>query len=309
MKPKGETALVLGGGGPLGIAWQAGMLQGWAESWAQSSSHSLEGKDVFAPFLEGRIIGTSAGAIVGAHLAVHGSIAALAAQQHEPIGPDVPEKVSLAHFFLALLKAKLFTRSVPKLRRSIGKSALKAAIPGEQEMVAAIARSYAPAGPWPESTDLRITVVDPESGEFHGWHAGSGVPLALAVAASCAMPLVLPLIRVNGRLYMDGGIGSSTNATLASGYACVLVLDPLGRMLGNFSPLDVERRELEAGCSHTLAFLPDQAVADAIGNHVFDFSRRAQVATLARAQGHTTAPGVWSFLHDSVRRHGAEASI
>lgn len=294
-----QCSLVLGGGGPLGIAWEAGMLQGWADVWTSRGPTS----DPMLAFLEGRIIGTSAGAIVGAHLAAYGSVTALVAQQDQPIGPDAPAAPKMALFMAAFLKAKLFSRSVPALRRSIGKSARRAALAGEAEWIAAIARSYAPTGPWPDSRELVVTVIDAETGELHAWRSDSGVPLALAVAASCAVPCAFPLVHIGGKVYMDGGIGSSTNAALAAGSGRILVLDPLGRMLGKSSPLDAERRALEADGSHTLAFLPDETVAAAIGMNMLDASRRSKVAALGRTQGHATAAGVLSFLQSTGVRH------
>ncbi len=294
-----RCALVLGGGGPLGLAWQAAMLQGWAERWAQDGPGNP-----LAPLLSGRIIGTSAGAIVGAHLAAHDCVTAMVAEQREPLGPDAPPNPKMVRFMAALLKAKLFTRGTANLRRSIGRSAKRAGLPGEQEFVAAIARSYAPKGSWPAGRELLVTVVDAETGAFEAWSAASGVPLALAVAASCALPCAFPLVNVRGRVYMDGGIGSSINAGLAAGCARVLVLDSLGRMIGSAS-LDAERRALEAAGSHTLAFVPDEAVAKGMGRHMLDASRRADVATLGRAQGHATAPGVWRFLRSLGNAWGA----
>ena len=139
---------MLGGGGPLGIAWEAAMLEGWAERWAQEQP-SLAGWPPLKPLLAGRIIGTSAGAIVGAHLAAHGSVTAMVADQQEPLGPDAPPKPAMIRFMAALLKAKLLSRGLTGMRRSMGKSARRAALAGEPEFVAAIARSYAPQGPWP----------------------------------------------------------------------------------------------------------------------------------------------------------------
>src|SRR5690349_12782561 len=51
------NALVLGGGGPVGVAWEAGVLAGLAEG----------GVDLSRP---DRIVGTSAGSLVGARLAL-----------------------------------------------------------------------------------------------------------------------------------------------------------------------------------------------------------------------------------------------
>ena len=62
-------ALVLGGGGLTGMAWEAGALHGLDDA----------GIDVTA---WDRVVGTSAGAFVGAHL-LGGSLAALLASQEE----------------------------------------------------------------------------------------------------------------------------------------------------------------------------------------------------------------------------------
>ena len=288
LKTDAATALVLGGGGPLGIAWEVAMLDSWAAA--------AETPVPLAPFLDGRIIGTSAGAVVGAHLAQNDGVFALLAQQDEPLGPDTPDGPDMTRFMAAFLKAKLFSRDLSGLRRSIGRSAISAKVPGEAEFLAAFARSYVPKEPWRAERELLLTVVDAATGEFHVWNAASAVPLPLAVAASCAVPCVYPLVHVNGRAYMDGGVGSSTNAALAAGCRRVVVLDPLGRMLGNSSPLDDERRALEASGCHTLAFTPDQDVANAVGTHLLDASRRAEVARLGRVQGAATAAGVWKFL-------------
>ena len=288
-----RCALVLGGGGPLGIAWEAGMLAGWAEGWQQPSAESGV---PLAPFLDGRIIGTSAGAIVGAHLAVHGSVTALLQQQGDPVEPDAPSGSEMARFLPAYIKAKLFTRNVDDFRRSLGRSAQRRARTGEQGYLAAFRRSYAPEGPWPVGRDLRIVVIDTATGELQAWTSERNAPLAVAIAASCSIPCAFPMVHVNGRTYMDGGLGSPTNALLATGCERVLILDPLGRVFGKSAPVEAERRALEAAGSHTLAFTPDRSVANAIGHNFLDSRRRATVATLARAQGLATAQGVRSFL-------------
>ena len=53
----GRRALVLGGGGNTGIAWEAGVLDGLADGGVDPADSDL-------------IVGTSAGAIVGAYLAL-----------------------------------------------------------------------------------------------------------------------------------------------------------------------------------------------------------------------------------------------
>ncbi len=294
-------ALVVGGGGPQGIAWEAGMLTGWAEGWAQLGGPSSA--QPLAPLLAGRIVGTSAGAIVGAHLAVHGSVTALMKQQDELLEADVPKGSELARFLQAYFKARLFSRDVSGLRRSLGKSARKLAVDDEQSYLAAFRRSYAPDGPWPTGCELLVTGVDAETGELHSWRSDGDAPLAVAVAASCSLPCAFPLVHVKGRAYMDGGIGSPTNTALAAGCDRVLILDAIAGAFGSSAVLEKERKALEATGSQTLAFQPDGAVAQAIGRNFLDFSRQRKIAELGRAQGLATAHGVWNFLQGVPIQH------
>ena len=61
-------ALVLGSGGPAGVAWQSGLLAGMAERGLDTSNAEF-------------ILGTSAGALVGALLALGRSPAQIAAPE------------------------------------------------------------------------------------------------------------------------------------------------------------------------------------------------------------------------------------
>ena len=264
------NALVLGGGGPLGIAWEAGLLHGLAQSGFDLSS--------FDP-----IIGTSAGSIVGAHLAVHGDVKALFAAQSQPIGPDTPPAPKIARFLAAYLKAKLVTSSITQLRASVGKSARAAGIPGERTWLNAIAR-YVPEGAWP-AKELLVTAIDAGTGELRVWDRDAGIPIFVAVASSCAVPCAYPLVTIHGRMYMDGGIGSQTNAALAQGCSRVVILDPIGHIPGARGHSQNEARQLAASGSSVFRIVPDDATAHVIGMHLMDPSRRAQVAKLGQAQG------------------------
>ena len=75
-------ALVLGGGGPVGIAWETGLLAGLAEGGIDLSHADY-------------ILGTSAGAFVGAQLAMGRSPAKLVATILAR-GKDRPAKGSSA---------------------------------------------------------------------------------------------------------------------------------------------------------------------------------------------------------------------
>ena len=272
-----KTALILGGGGPIGVAWESGLLLGLAEGGVDLATVD-------------RIVGTSAGSIVGAHLAVDGSVEALYAAQATPMDGTM-KPPEMAPLMAAFVKAKLFARSVEKQRRSLGKSARSANVAGESEWLAAIA-SFLPvpaaSGAWP-GRELLITAVDVDTGELISWQRDSGVPLPLAVASSCAVPCVFPLVHINGRAYMDGGMGSPTNASLGSGFDQVVIADPLARVLGSQGSLRAEQRALEAKGSHVLSFTFDDATQDLVGMNLMDASKRGRVAELGRDQGRAAA--------------------
>jgi NTE family protein len=272
---KGRTALILGGGGPIGIAWEAGLLMG------------LRDRGVDLARVD-RIVGTSAGSLVGAHLAVHGSLDELYAAQSTPLDPAIKPPKMLP-LLAAMTKAKLFTRSVQSERRSLGESARRAKVPGEQAWLDAIA-SFLPQASrdsmakWPDC-ELLLTAIDAQSGELVTWNRNSGVPLPVAVASSCAVPCVYPLVHIHGRAYMDGGMGSPTNAALGSGYDLVIIADPLARIMGRLSPRLKEVEMLRGQGSQIVTFAFDTATADVIGMNLMDVRKREQVARSGRSQG------------------------
>ncbi len=72
------------------------------------------------------------------------------------------------------------------------------------------------------SPALRIVAVDADFGERVVFDAGSGVPLARAVAASRAVPTLRPPVQIGDRRFIDGALGSATNADLLVGAAIVV---------------------------------------------------------------------------------------
>jgi NTE family protein len=73
-----------------------------------------------------------------------------------------------------------------------------------------------------------VTAIDAHTGELAAFDRDSGVELVDAVTASTALPGLAPTVSINGGRYIDGGVRSAENADLASGYANILVLSPLG---------------------------------------------------------------------------------
>src|ERR1700749_1970041 len=115
-----SRALVLGGGGPVGRAWEMGLAKGFAE----------QGIDLAAADL---IIGTSAGAVVGAQLALKQSLASPPDTSTPPPSPTL----RLGVLADAMARAAMSPDSEP-LRAEIGKMALDAPTVSED---ASISRS------------------------------------------------------------------------------------------------------------------------------------------------------------------------
>ena len=150
-----RTALVLGGGGITGIAWEIGLLAGLAEA-----GTDLSGADL--------VVGTSAGSVVGAQVASGEDLEAMYGRQLEPATAEKAARLNratLAQFGWAMLRSR--GRDV-EFRRRIGALALAAEkaglTPTEQERLDVIGARLA-GKEWPER-DLTITAVDAETGEF-----------------------------------------------------------------------------------------------------------------------------------------------
>jgi NTE family protein len=265
-----RTALVLGGGGITGIAWEIGVLAGLAEAGVD-----LTGADL--------VVGTSAGSVVGAQLTSGADLEMLFARQLEPPADEKVARMTraaLARYGWAVLRSR--GKDV-EFRRRVGALALAAEqaglTPTEQERLDVIgSRLVSPE--WPDR-DLRITAVDAETGEFRVLDRTSGVPLLQAVAASCAVPGVYPPVTIDGRRYVDGGMRSAANADLAEGYDRVVVLAPIPRGVGPLSSVDAQVTGMVA---RVAVVSPDEASRRAIGRNVLDPAARAGSARAGRAQ-------------------------
>ena len=207
-------ALVLGGGGAVGVGWQTGLLAGLREAGVDLAGATA-------------ITGTSAGALVGALLSsgrdVTDALTSLAALG-QSINPDGLAAGDEA-FLSARRQASLDTDPRQALT-TIGRAAKEASTPAEDVYLGLFATLDAAA--WPAG--FRCTAIDTGTGDLVVWDQGSGVPLLHAVAASCSVPMLFPAVTIKGRHYMDGGILSPLNATAAPPTDVLLVLSchPLG---------------------------------------------------------------------------------
>ena len=264
----GERALVLGGGGGAGNAWEIGVIAGLFDA----------GLDVTEADL---IIGTSAGSTAAAQITsaarpdeLLASILAAAPQPRTgPAGSGrgrVPDRPAVDHVARTgdIIAA---AADAADMRRRMGAAALAMdAASGSSGPTPrrAVVAARLPSQRWPQRPVL-IVAVDAHTGEPVVFDRHSGVDLVDAVAAARLpsghwpqRPLLIPAVdahtgepvvfdrhsgvdlvdavtascagpgcpahSIGGSRYIDGGYRSNENADLAAGYGRVLVLSPFG---------------------------------------------------------------------------------
>ncbi len=274
-------ALVLGGGGPVGISWETGLLAGMRGAGVDLSKADL-------------IVGTSAGSIVGAQIATGCDLDQLYAQQLQPSPELMAMPVAdLAPLTQAFFAANAAGETLQQTRVRIGAGAIHAVTASEADWLHAIA-SRLPSHHWPEQL-LRITAIDALDGAFTVWEKASGVPLPLAVASSCALPFIFPPVTINSRRYIDGGIGSPTNADIAVGFDLVIIVNPLGGLMVNMSHVfNAEVVLLQNAGSRVETLLPGESSSAAIGFNPMDPARCAPAAQAGYQQGAAAAEALQS---------------
>jgi NTE family protein len=280
-----SRALVLGGGGPVGIAWESGLLAGFARA----------GVDLgLADF----IMGTSAGSFVGARLALGAKAAELvepilaeAERPARPSGGGARPPADLSELMRLMSEAQSGLGNPAEARAKIGAYALAAQTTSEDEFIASFGRSFAslPDDAWPER-GYACTAVDAETGGFKLWTADDRVPVTRAVASSCSVPGIYPPVTVAGRRWIDGGMRSSTNADMAAGYDTVVIVavrlgaeTDIGRRVA--AGLEEEVESLKHGGSTVVVIGPDEGSIAAMGANLMDFRKRADAARAGLVQG------------------------
>jgi NTE family protein len=278
-----SKALVLGGGGPVGIAWECGLISGLAQAGVDLAEAD-------------HIIGTSAGSFVGALLALgHAPEVLSAPYAKRAVTPATLDTQSglinatpedLEYLSRKMAEASSGERPGREVRMELAAFALRAKTMTEQQFIDMFG-TYLRALPddvWPDHS-YACTAVDTTNGELVVWDRNSGVSLARAVASSCAVPGVFPPITIKGRRYMDGGMRSMTNADLARGHNRVLVIAMVAgpsdapiaqRYLG---PLEREVEALRADGADVAVVTPDPHCMDAFGPNLLDYRRSTDAAS------------------------------
>lgn len=260
-------ALVLGGGGITGIAWETGVVAGLADAGVDLTTADL-------------IVGTSAGSVVGALIASGVAVEDLYAHQLRDASGEIAARfgiVSLLRFVIA----SAWPGSDRSARARVGRLALAARTVAAAERVAVI-RQRIGERPWPQGR-LLIAAVDAETGETKLFDRESGVSLVEAVAASCAVPLVWPPVTIDGHHYVDGGVRSVTNVDLAAGCERVVVLAPITQALRRSARLSIQLAALGPR-ARSVVVTPDEVARRAIGGNVLDPAHAAASARAGRRQ-------------------------
>lgn len=289
-----ERALVLGGGGPVGIAWEAGLLAGLADGGVDVSRADL-------------VLGTSAGSFVGALIAGGRDPASLAQAQidlgraeaaapRKEGGAPPPNLDRLLRFFA---EAPMDRDPPPEFLAGIGAYAREAKTMDEASFLKTFGSLATGEWPWPAA--FACTAVDAENGAFRVWTKDDAVPLAKAVASSCSVPGIFPPIAIADRQWIDGGMRSSTSADKAAGHKRVLIVaviagsdrDPRIQLLGK--RMERERAAIAAAGGTSEMIAPDDGARAVFGNNLMHAARRDRIAEAGLAQGKREAARIAAF--------------
>ena len=300
-----DVALVLGGGGAAGQAWQIGVIAGLAVAGLDLT----EAADL--------VVGTSSGATTAAQvrsgIPAAGLLASVLSPPVQPAGQnrEQPPSLPMATVFERMRAIGAAATSAADLRRAMGAFGLESDSilgPGAGQRRAMVAARL-PRAEWPDRPMI-VVAVDAHTGELAAFDRDSGVDLVDAVTASTALPGLTPTHSINGTRYINGGVRSGENADLASGYANVVVLSPFGGRSGTLPAGQFEgiRRSPEWGTdlasqvealrkqgSRVEVITPDADSRAAMGTNQMDLATRIPAARAGFAQGKQEATRV-AFL-------------
>lgn len=285
-----SRALVLSGGGPVGIGWESGVVAGLAARRVDVAEADV-------------IVGTSAGSVVGAQVALGRDITQVAERMRgragTPSGPVGASGEQMEALMTGFVEIFASTEPDDVRRARIGALALAADTMSEDEFLAVF--GHLAGADWPPR--YACTAVDARSGAFVVWDGTTGAPLVRAVASSCAVPGIFPPITIDGRRYVDGGMRSVTNADLAKGHDRVLVLSVMNpaAMVGPLAALaagveDEVATLRDAGGDVELVF-PDADAASVMGVNLMDPAMTGPAIEAGVRQGSLLADrlaGFWS---------------
>jgi NTE family protein len=333
-----RTALVLGAGGTVGIAYHAGVLKALADAGLDPAAADL-------------VVGTSAGSVAGSILrAGHDldDVWAMATENRHPLNegeqafrPDVIFRqgwrtpVGLARRLVGsgyvLQRSVLRWPSIqpPAALQRFYRGGLASITEQRSEL------SLWTGEEWPDEA-LWLCTVDIVTGRrmVLGQPGRPRPPLPDAIRAASSVPGLYPPVRVGRRMLVDGGVHSSTNldVAVAAGVELVIVAAPLAydhddppachlRLAREFFDRALERElaKAEAAGVRLLVLRPNAAEAAAQGltfmrtdehGEAAELARQGAAAALATAEGRSFARA-WTAraaARDRARDAGAHSA-
>jgi NTE family protein len=291
--------MVLGGGGVLGEAWMMGVLAGIEDG----ASLDLRSCEAF--------VGTSAGAIVAAHL-----VAGNAPRRPSTVGTELEignAAPSRGLAVAAVAAARRAGQTALTASATFAPLALGIAAPGGALVRALLLRGL----PKPSVNlsalraqversgarfdgRLRVTAVDRGSGRrvVFGSPGAPTASVAEAVEASCTVPWLFAPVRIGEREYVDGGVWSPTNLDVAPAGrdTHVLCLNPTASLATRHTMLTVMRNVARSAVSvealalrrrgaRVRTIAPNAECAAAMGSNFMDEEPRSRVLSAGYRQG------------------------
>ena len=279
-----QRVLVLGGGGYVGTAWESGLCAGLFERGVD-----LRECDAF--------VGTSAGAMNGTRLASGswplGADALAGAETLDPAQLELGALSQIFEIWARMQQANTAdTRAIGALAKNLYRD--------RQDSWLQVAAAVAGVTEWPDKP-LFISAVDVASGERRVFHAGSGVPIVNAVAASSAVPGIFACVDIGGQRYMDGQVWSSTHADIllqeprAQRPREVVIAMPTNRhtapTIGGLAEREAaaEVEALKAAGCRVCFVTPGPEHVARLGNNLMDVQRVAEAYAVGVEQGRALA--------------------
>ncbi len=301
---KPRTALVLGAGGRAGLAHHAGALH------ALTASGALVIDEIDV------VIGTSAGAIVGAQLrtgvspqhlyeiAVDRSKAGERSRGDDFFAPAWDSAFSLAQRSVGsawVLGRSLLRFPLPPMPR-----ALRSMFPGGLMQLSRFADldAHLPRE-WP-NRHLWLVAIDIHTGRRVVLRKDGpiGANLQQAALASAAVPGIYQPLRIQGRTLVDGGVHSNTNLDLLFGKKIdhVTVIAPLGLSAPSLvpPPLFPIRQFVHTNLTRMVAQLRAEGATVAVLEPSADLSRIQGVNTLAVGASRQIAEAAYAETIDRL---------
>jgi NTE family protein len=279
--------LLLGGGGSVGIAWENGVLAGLVDAIG------------FEPAKSTVIVGTSAGSSVGADMALgkdpHDALVQdrTAGSPRRALPPPDLEKGDFAKVIAVMLSPEAGTPEAVARIAEIAKGAETAL--SEDQFVAMFEKTVG-TNDWPD-VDFRPTATACSTGKPKFWTAADGIPLARAVASSCAIPGYFPAVSHACEHYMDGARGPRYHTGIVKPLAldAALFIGPKIAVPRVSEMLVDDMTALEATGVRVHTILGSERL-DALGLNLMDYAKRPDAFACGLADGADHAAAVKDLL-------------